>query len=234
MTNTSSKRYISQTRVAEIGEKGQEVLARSSVLIIGCGALGSPLAMYLAGTGIGTLILADFDTVDLSNLHRQVFYSESDLGKLKTDVLENRIRGLNHEVNIIKYSTLITERELGKMELKIDMIADCADNPATTYMLDEFCFRNGLPLSTAGVSGWKAQIFTYVPGNARFSDFFPKPDDSSEVLPCSLTGILGPTAAFGASVQSAEIIKTLLGLETSESTFVSADLLNLDFNKFAL
>lgn len=220
-------RYIPQIRLDEIGEQGQSRLSGSRILIVGCGALGSPMAMYLAGAGVGHITIADFDNVETSNLHRQVFYTEKEVGLGKAELLGKRMRELNSEISIQVADHLVTKKWLESRQEKFDLIADAADNPATTYMLDAFCAENGIPLSTAGVSEWKAQIFFYLPGSTRYSDVFERPSEGSGILPCSIAGITGPLASFAASIQSIDIIKHLAGVEASRSSrLISADLLN--------
>lgn len=226
----SFKRYIAQTRLTEIGEEGQKRLSEAKVLIVGCGALGSPVAMYLAGAGVGNLLVADFDTVDISNLHRQVFYCEHDVGKCKSSILSSNIRALNSEVKVKEFKGLVTPTYLETIKNEIDIIADCADNPATTYSLQTFCKTNDIPLVIAGVTGWNVQIFSYFPGSTSFDEIFPQPDENSGMLPCSITGITGPTAALGASVQASEIIKRITGHAAAESFLFIADLLRLQFD----
>ena len=223
-------RYLAQQRMDEIGPEGQKRLRDARVLIIGCGALGSPVAMYLAGSGIGHLILADFDTVDLSNLHRQVFYGEEEIGQPKVDILKKRIETLNSEVKVEKWHNLVTARLLEMAQIKFDIAVDAADNPATTYILDDFCKRKGIPLITAGVSGWEAQVFTFIPGSFSYGDIFARPEADAEILPCSLNGILGATAAFAASLQNAETIKLLVGEGGTSSRLITANLLSGYFN----
>lgn len=227
-------RYTAQMRLPEFGREGQERLLKSNVLIVGCGALGSPVAMYLAGAGVGEITLADFDTVDVSNLHRQVFYSEADTGRGKAALLKNRIEALNSEIRVTALEKLVTDTLLHSLSdfsvsRPFDMIVDAADNPATTYLIDRFCHHRNIPYSTAGVSGWNAQVFTYVPGSFSFSDIFPQPQDDSGVLPCSVMGIAGPTAAYAAALQCAEIMKVLLGIGPAESRLLVADLLKGTF-----
>lgn len=224
-----SSRYISQIRLPEIGADGQKLLSSSSVLIVGCGALGSPLAASLAGAGIGRLVIADFDTVEISNLHRQLYYDEVHAGKKKVEVLAERLRSLNSDIEIIPVDALVSHRLLDSLDIVFDVIADCADNPASTYLLQDFCSKKGLPLSTAGVSGWNAQIFTYIPGSTGYSEIFPKPDDSEGILPCSIAGIIGPTAQLAASIQASEIIKLLLKIGNKKSQLITVDLLNSSF-----
>lgn len=224
-------RYKAQCRLKEVGPEGQKRLSEAHILIVGCGALGSPLGMYLAGAGIGKITLADFDTVDPSNLHRQVFYNEGDVGKYKAEILAEKMKALNSGIDIHALNNLITKKKLKEMEGKYDMIIDAADNPSTTYLLDEYCRVNSIPLSTAGVTEWQAQIFTFVPGGKSYSDIFPQPEEEAGILPCSVAGIVGPVAALASAVQGAEVIKTLLGIENVTSRLITANLLTGEFMK---
>lgn len=223
------KRYNAQIRLEEIGRTGQQKLAEARILIVGCGALGSPAAMYLAGAGAGHITIADFDTVELSNLHRQVFYSEEEAGKSKAECLKACIERLNSEISVTVWNKLVTGRQLIASDERFDIIIDAADNPATTYMLDRYCFETGTPLSTAGVSGWTAQVFLYYPGSVRYSEIFPEPEEGTEILPCSVAGIAGPVAQFASSLQVADAIKVITGAEKNESRLTTANLLT---NKF--
>lgn len=228
------KRYIPQSRLLEIGEEGQNRLLNSHVLIVGCGALGSPVAMYLAGAGVGHITIADFDTVEISNLHRQVFYTESEIGKGKAEILKKRILELNSDVKVNVLEKLVTKKLLESLKDGFDLIVDAADNPATTYMLDEFCYVKGVPLSIAGVTEWRAQVFFYYPGSMRYSEIFPRPaDDNSSLLPCSVAGITGPVAAFAASLQSSDVIKYFVkAKEIGKSRLITANLLSDSFDVF--
>ena len=222
-------RYIVQRRLPEVGKTGQRKLNDARILIVGCGALGSPIAMYLAGAGIGHIHLADFDNIELSNLHRQVFYREEEVGKAKAEVLAQRLRELNSSIEITFDNSLVNLQYL-KSQPKFDVIIDAADNPSTTYMLDDYCKSNQVPLSTAGVTGWKAQVFTYIPGSYSYSDCFPKPAENSGLLPCSVSGIVGPTASLAASIQASEVLKLILGISKDcRSNLVTVDLLNNEY-----
>lgn len=223
-------RYIAQQRLPEIGVEGQKALSESSVLMVGCGALGSPVAMYLAGAGIGKITVADFDTVDLSNLHRQVFYQENEVGKGKSSLLSQRISGLNSDIKVKVLDKVVTSKVLSELTDNFDLIIDAADNPPTTYLLDEFCSKKGIPFITAGVSDWRAQIYVSVPGGASFQEIFPTPESQQGIFPCSVTGIVGPVASFAASVQASEAIKLLIDKGQSNSKLVIANLLTLQFD----
>lgn len=225
------QRYSPQMRLAKVGKVGQSRLMASSVLIVGCGALGSPIAMYLAGAGVGNIMLVDFDTIDISNLHRQVFYSESELGMDKAKSLKNNIIKLNSQVKVEVLNAFLTPGKLADIEAKFDAVIDAADNPDTTYMLDEYCANNKIPLITAGVSGFNAQVFVYVPGSTRYSEVFLPPADSRDTLPCSIEGILGPVAGFASSIQAVETLKIILKTnEQKGSMLFNADFLSNKMN----
>ena len=229
----SARRYLPQIRIDEIGEEGQRRLTGSRVLVVGAGALGSVAAMYLAGAGVGNIIIADFDTVDITNLHRQVFYKEKDTGKSKVTLLAEEISALNSDIKVIALREIITRKKLREMAGEIDLIMDAADNPDTTYMIDTFCRENGLPWVTAGVKGWEAQIFSCRPGGVGYSEIVPKEGLGGEILPCSLEGILGATAGMAACIMTAEAVKILLGIE-SESGLLTVNLLTDSFNFFRI
>lgn len=209
------RRYSAQSRLKEIGVEGQRRLKEKTVLIVGCGALGSVAAMYLAGAGVGHLIIADFDTVDISNLHRQVFFSEDDTSKSKVDIIKDRIFKLNPDVEVRIIKQLVTGKILENLEKDVDAIVDAADNPDTTFMIDRFCTDNGIPWTTAGVRGWEAQIFTFKPYSTSYSEIISQESLEGDIMPCSLEGILGPVAGMAAAIQCSEVIKLLLDIGNS-------------------
>lgn len=226
-------RYIAQARVAEIGPEGQRKLRDASALIVGCGALGSPLAMYLAGTGLGHITLADFDTVDITNLHRQVFFTESETGLKKAALLRDKMLRLNSSISVEVIEKVVSRRLLDSMGRSYDVIVDAADNPSTTFALSEFCASAKRPFVTAGVSGWEAQIFTFIPGSFAYHEVFPRPSDEGGVMPCSIAGIVGPVAGFAASLQAISVIKIITGVACASSSLLSANMLTGEFNSLS-
>lgn len=225
-------RYSAQIRLPEIGKAGQEKLRCSKVFIVGCGALGSHIAMYLAAAGIGNLIIADYDSVDISNLHRQVFFKEKDAGRYKVDLLAERIKALNSDIEVKVIRRMITEKGLSQLDFIPDIVVDAADNPSTTYLLEKYCLKENISFSTAGVSGWQGQVYSWTPGAVPFSDIVPMPSPDSEVLPCSVAGIFGPLASLTASIQASEVIKILLGSGVSfKNQLFTIDILNNKFNQ---
>lgn len=206
-------RYARQIAIPEIGSDGQEKLRASKVFIIGCGALGSMAAMQLAGAGVGEIHIADFDTVDVSNLQRQLFFATSDCGAGKIEIIGQRIQSLNPGVRVISHPAMVTESKAPELFGSCDFIIDGSDNPETKYMTETVCRRLGKTCCLAGVSGFSGQVMTCAPGTAAFSDIVP-PGASGGLLPCSLAGVLGPAAAVAASVQAAEAVKFITGAGT--------------------
>lgn len=201
-------RYARQITVPEIGKIGQRKLEESKVLIIGCGALGSMVAMQLAGAGVGTLGIADFDIIDISNLQRQFFFKTIDGGKSKVDLVYESIGGLNPNVRIIKYNQLITSSLAETIFPAYDFIVDATDNPDSKRMTGSISKKLNLGCCIGGVKDFSGQVMTFLPEDPRFEDYFGEAS-SDAFLPCSLGGVMGPAAAFCASVQSSETIKYL-------------------------
>lgn len=227
-------RYIRNIRV--IGEDGQERLSSSSVFIVGCGALGGQIAMLLAGAGIGKIGIADFDTIDISNLQRQLFFSESEAGKSKVSQIAERMHSLNSEIEIIQHSEIIRESN-GYLLKGYDILIDASDNPTTKYLLDDLAKKMGAGLCSGGVSGWKGQVVTLAnnkPDAMKLSDIFPFPSSDSSMLPCEINGVMGPAASAIASIEASEVVQSLL-LPKQErfSRLISIDLSNPFFSSIS-
>lgn len=192
-----------------IGKEAQRRLAESSVLVIGCGALGSLAAMYLAGAGVGRIGLVDFDTIDPTNLQRQLFYSEHLAGKSKAKSLAIRISELNSEIEPVVIETLFTKENGAELAGSYDFIIEATDNPSSKYLVDRICYSIGKPVCIGGVSSMRGQVTTFLPGHKRFADFFPSPPENSGILPCAAEGVLGPAAGVISCVQASEALKYL-------------------------
>lgn len=210
LTADQRLRYARNIAVPAVGVGGQQLLLEAKVMIVGCGALGSVVASYLVGAGVGTLYLADFDTIDISNLQRQTRYCECDAGKSKVETLAAGLRGLNGDVNIVTHNGLITRDVARRLFAMVDFVVDATDNPDTKYMIDEVCVELGKPYSMAGVLASGGQVMTHVEGTARYSDFFPQ-QSGGGFTPCSIGGILGPVAGVVGSIQALEVIKYFTG-----------------------
>jgi len=194
-----------------IGVEGVKKLRTGKVLVVGCGALGSLCAMYLAASGVGTVGIADFDTVDISNLQRQLFYDEQCLGQPKCSTLAARIRAINSGTRVNEYSHMINESCAAEIFVDYDFIIDGSDNPSTKYMTSAVCQKLGIPYCIGGVREFGGQVMSWSPGHAGYGDLFGETPRCSGFMPCSVAGVLGPTAGVTASVQASEAIKYLTG-----------------------
>lgn len=212
LTKEQKIRYARNISVSGIGVEGQQRLLQSSVFVLGCGALGSVVSSYLAGAGIGRIVIADYDTIDISNLQRQIQYREHDAGKPKATILAERLRAINSDIEIETVETLITPARAGDLFADNDFIVDASDNPDTKYLIDQVCDELDLPYCMAGVLGFNGQIMTHVPGTARYSDFFPE-SAGAGFTPCSIGGVLGPVAGIIGSIQALEAIKYITGAD---------------------
>lgn len=199
-------RYARQIAVPGIGKEGQERIRNSKVLVIGCGALGSMVAMQLAGAGIGTLGLVDFDRIDISNLQRQFFFNTFESGNLKIEILAKRLKDFNPDVNLILYSGMMTHQKGESVFPDYDFIVDATDNPESKRMTGLLSKKYGKACCIAGVRDFNGQVMTFLPEDPRFEDYFGV-STSEGLLPCSLGGVMGPTASLCASIQSSETLK---------------------------
>ena len=216
--------------ILTIGAEAQDRLALGSVFIIGCGALGGHTAMLLAGAGVGRIGIADFDTVDISNLQRQLYFSESEAGEYKVGRLASRMRALNSEIKVEEYRTLIRRDNAREILGDYDFIIDATDNPATKYLIDDLCLEIGKPGCIGGVAGWRGQVVSVCgckdgERTMRFGDIFPCPDADPSMLPCEIEGVIGAAASIISSVQASEAIKYLTG--EGEMLFNKAYVMNL-------
>lgn len=230
MTDSDRIRYSRLIAIGEIGKEGVERLRESTVLVVGCGALGSMAAVQLAASGVGHLKIVDFDTIDLSNLQRQFFFKTEEAGQSKVSVLSKRIASLNPDVRIEAVEGMLNRSTAMSLISGCDFVVDATDNPESMSLIDSICNEYGVNCVLAGVSGFSGQVMTCLPGKRRYSDVFPSAA-SQGVLPCSLTGVAGPAAAVAASVEVAEAIKSLVGADAllSDKLFVF-DLLNMNFD----
>lgn len=232
MSTGNNIRYSRQISVPQIGREGQKKICESKVLIIGSGALGSMVGMQLAGAGVGKIGIADFDTVDISNLHRQFFFNTSEAGKPKAHILNDRMKGLNPEIEVNVYNKLITPEIASEIFSDYDFIVDATDNPESKKMTGEISRRIGKGCCIGGVRDFEGQIITLYPKDYTMEDYFGIPG-ADGFMPCSLGGVMGPAAALCASIQTAEVIKYIVGLkEKSTGGMVQFDLSTNTFRKF--
>jgi len=197
----------------EVGGAGQEKLFNARVLIVGAGGLGSPIALYLAGAGVGQLTLIDNDPVDLSNLHRQILHGTPDLGTPKVLAARRRLTHLNPGVRVKPLNKRLTVRNADALFKKQDLVLDGSDNFETRYLVNDAAVRTRVPLVWGAVLRWEGQAMTVFPGrSACYRCVFPEPPDPADALSCADGGILGPVAGLVGTFMAVEALKALLGV----------------------
>lgn len=203
-----NRRFARQIAIPEIGEEGQRRLGEASVLIVGCGALGSMVAMQLAGAGVGHIRIADFDTVDISNLQRQLFFTDAEAGQPKAGLLARRMRELNPEVSVEVCREMATRRNIDSLMKGVDMAVDATDNAESMLLVDAASQQHSIPCTLAGIREFTGQVTTCLPGGVRYAEIFPGAASAGgSMMPFQTIGVAGPAAAVAASIQAAETIK---------------------------
>ncbi|MBZ5858324.1 HesA/MoeB/ThiF family protein [Flavihumibacter profundi] len=221
-------RYQRQLSLKYFGATAQEKLGKAKVLVIGAGGLGCPALLYLAAAGIGTIGLVDFDTVALSNLHRQVLYTMEDIGHPKAISAAMRLLQLNNEVTIQPYQLKLTNNTCLELFPGYDIIIDGTDNFSTRYMINDACVLLGKPLVYGAVSQYEGQVAIFNAGAdaVNYRDLFPHPPKSGEVLNCAEAGVLGVLPGFIGTMQASETIKLITGIgETLENKLFTFNVL---------
>ncbi|XP_053566995.1 adenylyltransferase and sulfurtransferase MOCS3 [Bombina bombina] len=216
LSNPDILRYSRQLVLPEFGVKGQLNLSKSSVLVVGCGGLGCPVAQYLAASGIGRLGLLDYDVVERSNLHRQVLHSESKEGMSKSISVVETLRKLNSSVNYVPYHVILNPENALHIIQQYDVIADCSDNVPTRYLVNDACVVAGKPLVSASALRWEGQLTVYnYQGGPCYRCLFPKPPPSETVTNCADGGVLGVVPGIVGCIQALEVLKIASEIGTS-------------------
>ena len=195
----------------ELGLKGQEALARASVLVVGAGGLGSPISLYLCSAGIGRLGLIDGDIVSESNLQRQVLYTEAEVGQPKTACAARSLSAHNSRCVIETYACFLTEENAEEIISRYDIVVDGCDNFAARYLIDDCCARMGKPYVYGSIMGLRGQASVFNGGRARrYQDLYVDRAALS-ARPKAAAGVIGPTPAVVGSIEAAEVIKIVTG-----------------------
>jgi molybdopterin/thiamine biosynthesis adenylyltransferase len=205
-------RYSRHILLPEIGIEGQERLLASHVLIIGAGGLGSPVAMYLAASGIGTLSLCDDDDVDLTNLQRQLLHRTSSIGQSKVASAQQTLNDVNPGTNIIAHRQRVDESSLSSLVNHADVVVDCSDNFSTRYALNRICFSLRKPLVSGAATRFDGQlsVFDFRDGNSPcYHCLYPEQTEAEETR-CAVMGVYAPLVGVIGSLQAAEAMKLLL------------------------
>jgi molybdopterin-synthase adenylyltransferase len=229
LSDADVERYSRQLVLPEWGAAAQVALAEASVLVIGAGALGSPVALYLAGAGVGRLGIADDDAVELSNLHRQLLHFTPDLGVPKAESAAAKLRFLNPDTVVEPYQVRVEEENAAALVEGQSVVVDCSDSFATRYAVNAACCAARVPLVEAGVLGMSGLVMSIKPGRtACYRCAFPTaPVDAPR---CADAGVLGPAAGVIGSLQALEAMKLLTGVAPAIADgFLQVDLATTEF-----
>lgn len=206
------ERYARNILIEGFGEEGQQKLKQAKALVVGAGGLGSPVLLYLAAAGVGTIGVIDNDVVSLSNLQRQVLHHTSDLHRNKVDSARKKIADLNPEVTVITYPELFTALNAEVLVTLYDFVVDCCDNYAAKFLINDVCVKVGKPYSHGAILAMQGEVMTVLPGAACYRCAFPEPPEEGVVPTAAQAGALGAVAGMVGSIQALEVVKYLTGI----------------------
>ena len=229
-------RYSRHILLPQVGVDGQQKLLDAHVLVIGLGGLGSPVAMYLAASGVGHLVIVDHDRVELSNLQRQIVHTTDSIGMDKVASAKAALRQLNPDIRITTFNKTLESDELAQQVKLADAVVDASDNFATRFGLNRLCVEYKKPLVSGAVIRLEGQVTTFradQPGSACYRCLYQDMDEIAES--CSETGVLAPVAGIIGSIQATEIIKVLTGVgQTLNGRLLVLDARTMDWREMKL
>ena len=232
MTEEQIRRYSRHLILPEVGGAGQRKLLNSRVVLIGAGGLGSPVALYLAAAGVGTLGIVDFDVVDLSNLQRQILHHGHDVGRPKVQSALDTIGDLNPDVKVIPYQEALSSENVRRIFADFDVVVNGCDNFPTRYLVNDACVFLGKPMVDGSIFKFEGQATVFLPGHGCYRCLYPAPPPPGVVPSCAEAGVLGVVCGVIASIQGVETIKLLLGLgEPLVGRLVFFDALAMEFRQ---
>ena len=211
------KRYIAHINLKKIGTFGQKKIIDAKILIIGVGGLGSPVALYLASSGVQNIGIADHDKVDISNLHRQILFNEEDVKKFKVDVAEKRLKKINSKIKIKKFCTKIDSNNINKIAKGYDLIIDGTDSFRSKLLINDYCAKNKKILITGAISKFDGHVFVFNFKNKKspcLRCFMPEAPET-DMLDCQSEGVLATLAGMIGSIMANEAIREVLNFKNS-------------------
>lgn len=225
-------RYNRQTILPEIGDEGQEKLKKAKVLVIGSGGLGCPILQYIATAGVGFIGIMDFDTIEIHNLHRQILYTESEIGKEKAIVAKEVVSKLNPLIEVAAITEKLTIENANTTIAQYDVIVDGSDNFATRYLVNDTCVTLQKPLVYGSILRFEGQVavFNYN-GSKNLRDLFPEIPDPKDVPNCNVNGVLGTLPGIIGTVMAHETLKLIMELPTLSNELLLFNTLNWGFTK---
>src|SRR5664280_2856849 len=236
LSNDEILRYSRHLIMPEVGMAGQQKLKAARVLCIGAGGLGSPLALYLAAAGVGTLGLVDFDVVDLTNLQRQIIHTTADVGRPKLDSAAEKLAAINPFVNVRKFETKLSSANALDIIRQFDIVADGTDNFPTRYLVNDACVLTGKPNVYASIFRFEGQASVFAAERGPcYRCLYPEPPPPGLVPSCAEGGVLGILPGLLGVIQATEVIKLILGSgEPLIGRLLLVDALNMRFRELKL
>jgi molybdopterin/thiamine biosynthesis adenylyltransferase len=207
-TDEEIERYARHLVLREVGGPGQQKLKSASVLIVGAGGLGSPAALYLAAAGVGTIILADPDEVERSNLQRQVIYADDDLGRPKVDAAADRLHGLNPHIFVAGFNGAFDDETADQLVEGVDMVLDGTDDFGVRFCVNAACVKHGKPLVSGAIGRWTGQVGVF---GARPCYRCLVPEVPPDAETCTAVGVVGALAGVIGSMMAVEAVKLITG-----------------------
>ena len=236
LTAEERVRYARHLILPEVGMEGQQRLKAARVLCVGAGGLGSPLALYLAAAGVGTLGLVDFDVVDASNLQRQILHTTADVGRSKLDSAAEKLMALNPGLHVVKHATALTSENALEILHDYDMVADGTDNFPTRYLVNDACVLTGKPNVYGSIFRFEGQASVFAtPEGPCYRCLYPEPPPPGAVPNCAEGGVLGILPGLVGVIQATEVIKLILGRgDTLAGRMLLVDALAMRFREIKL
>jgi molybdopterin/thiamine biosynthesis adenylyltransferase/rhodanese-related sulfurtransferase len=224
LTPAQEARYARQTVMTEVGRAGQGRLLSARVLIVGAGGLGSPVSMYLAAAGIGTLGLVDDDRVELSNLQRQVLYDTEAVGRPKVEVAADRLARMNPDARVVGHALRLTGDNAHELLAAYDVVCDCSDNFATRYAINDAAVALGKPVVHGAVHHFDGEVAVFGVGGPCYRCLHPKAPQAGLAPSCAEAGVIGAVCGLVGSLQAMEVVKLVVGVgQTLGGSLLSVD-----------
>ena len=235
LTPEQVKRYSRHIIMPQVGSKGQRNLLDAKVLIIGAGGLGSPVAVYLALAGVGTIGIVDFDVVEISNLQRQILHRQGDIGKSKVLSAKQSLAEYNSDVKVVGHEAPLTSENAMEIISQYDIIINGADNFPARYLVNDAAYLSGKPLVDGSILIFDGQASVFIPGQGCYRCLFPSPPPPGVVPSCAEAGVLGALPGMVGSIQAVETMKLILGIgEPLVGRLLLIDALSMDFRTVKL
>ncbi len=230
LTPYQVKRYSRHIIMPQVGSKGQRKLLDANVLIVGAGGLGSPIAIYLTLAGVGTIGIVDFDTVDVTNLQRQILHHNDDVGRPKVESATDTLKSYNPDVNVIVHEEPIVSENAMGIIAGYDVIVNGADNFPARYLVNDAAYLSNKPLVDGSILLFDGQATVYLPGQGCYRCLFPAPPPPGEVPSCAEAGVLGMLPGLVGTIQATETVKLIIGIgESLSGRLLLIDALDMEF-----